>query len=273
MTMTILITGVSSGLGQAIAEAALGRGHAVVGTVRKDADREAFERLAPGGAHARAHGRILELTDTAAIAPLVQGVEAEVGPIDVLINNAGYGLLGTVEELPLDEVRRQFEVNLFSHLAVIQAVLPGMRARRAGHILNIASMGGVITFPNVGAYHGSKFAMLGFTDTLAQEVAPLGIRVTSVMPGLFDTDWGGRSLETTESRIDDYAWIAEAGAPEMTGHPAALADAVMQVIESENPPLRFLVGPVAIKSVRDRLREQLAEIDRWEELSKVDGEG
>ena len=241
----------------------------VVGTVRKEADREAFEALAPG----RAHGRILKLTDTAAIAPVMEDVAAEVGPIDVLVNNAGYGLLGTVEELSLDEMRRQLEVNLFSHLAVIQAVLPGMRARRAGRILNIASMGGVITFPNVGAYHGSKFAMLGISDTLAQEVEPVGIHVTSILPGLFNTDWGGRSLETTQSRIDDYGWIAEAEAPAMTGRPAALADAVMQVIEAEDPPLRFLVGPTAITMVRDRLREQLAEIDRWEELSKVDGEG
>lgn len=277
MTKTILITGVSSGLGQAMAEAALQRGHTVVGTVRKNEDREAFERLAPGdtpgSAPGRAHGRILELTDTAAIAPLVRSVEADVGPIDVLINNAGYGLVGTVEELPLDDVRRQFEVNLFAHLAVIQAALPGMRARRAGRIVNVASMGGVITFPGVGAYHGTKFAVLGFTDALAQEVAPLGIQVTSVLPGLFDTDWSGRSLARTESRIADYAWIGESDPPEMTGHPAALADAVMQVIEAKDPPLRFLVGPTATRMVRDTLHKQLAEIDRWEDLSRVDGEG
>ena len=269
MTKTILITGVSSGLGRAMAKAALERGHTVVGTLRQDADLKEFEGLAPG----RAHGRILELTNTAAIAPVVKSVEAEVGPIDVLINNAGFGLLGTVEELSLEQVRREFEVNVFSHLAVIQAVLPGMRARRAGHILNMASMGGVITFPNVGAYHGSKFAVLGFTDALAQEVKPVGIHVTSILPGLFDTDWAGRSLEKTESRIVDYAWIAKRGKPAMTGHPAALADAVMQVIEAKDPPLRFLVGPVALKLVRDKLREQLAEIDRWEDLSQVDGEG
>ncbi len=269
MTKTILITGVSSGLGQAMAEAALEQGHVVVGTVRKDADLKTFEALAPG----RAHGRILELTDIAAIAPLVRAVEDQVGPVDVLINNAGYGLLGTVEELSLDEVRRQFEVNLFSHLAVIQAVLPGMRARRAGRILNVASMGGVITFPNVGAYHGTKFAMLGFTDALAQEVKPLGIHVTSILPGMFATDWSGRSLATTQSRIDDYGWIAESQAPEMKGHPAALADAVMQVIDAADPPLRFLVGPIAVRLVRDTLHEQLAEIDRWEDLSRVDGEG
>lgn len=269
MTKIILITGVSSGLGRAMGEAALQRGYTVVGTVRKNEDREAFERLMPG----RAHGRILELTDTAAIAPVVQGIERDVGPIDVVINNAGYGLLGTVEELSLDAVRRQFEVNIFSHLAVIQAVLPGMRARRVGRILNIASMGGVITFPNVSAYHGTKFAALGFSDALAQEVKPLGIRVTSVMPGMFNTDWIGRSLVKTESSITDYAWINESATPEMKGCPAALGDAVMQVIEEDDPPLRFLVGPIAIQMVRDRLHEQLAEIDRWEDLSRVDGEG
>ena len=269
MTKIVLITGVSSGLGRAMAEAALARGHTVVGTVRKGADRDVFERLAPG----RALGRLLELTETAAIAPLVQSIEDQEGPIAVLINNAGYGLLGTVEELSLDEVRRQFEVNVFSQLAIMQAVLPKMRARRAGHIVNIASMGGVITFPAVGAYHGTKFALLGITDALAQEVKPLGIRVTSVLPGLFATDWSGRSLARTESRIGDYAWITGSDPPEMTGHPAALADAVLQVVDAEDPPRRFLVGLTAIQRVRDELHAQLAEIDRWEHLSKVDGKG
>lgn len=269
MTKIILITGVSSGLGKAMAGAALQRGYTVVGTVRRDADREAFEGLAPG----RAHARILELTDTASIEPVIQNLEADVGPIDVVINNAGYGLQGTVEEMSLDEIRRQFEVNVFSHLAVIQAVLPGMRARRAGHILNIASMGGVITFPALSAYHGSKFAILGFTDSLAQELEPLGIRVTSVLPGLFNTDWAGRSLATTQSAIADYAWISEGDTPQMTGRPAALADAVLQVIDADDPPLRFLVGPAAVRMVRDKLREQLAEIDRWEDVSMIDGAG
>lgn len=269
MTKTILITGVSSGLGKAMAQAALDLGHTVVGTVRRGADGDPFESLAPG----RAHARILELTDTAAIAPLVQGVEAYIGPIDAVVNNAGYGLIGTAEELSLDDVRRQFEVNVFSHLAVIQAVLPAMRARRAGRIVNIASMGGVISFPALGAYHGTKFAILGFTDALAKEVEPLGIRVTSVLPGLFDTDWSGRSLATTESQIDDYGWIAENETPKMTGRPSALADAVMQVIDADDPPLRFLVGPTAVRMVREKLQAQLAEIDRWEDLSRVDGEG
>lgn len=269
MTKIILITGVSSGLGKAMAEAALQRGHTVVGTVRRDTDRETFEALAPG----RAHARILELTDTPSIEPVIQGIETDVGPIDAVINNAGYGLQGTLEELSLDDLRRLFEVNVFSHLAVIQAVLPGMRARRAGRIVNIASMGGVITFPALSAYHGTKFAVLGFSDSLAQELEPLGIRVTSVLPGLFNTDWAGRSLATTQSDIDDYAWISEGDTPQMTGHPSALADAVLQVIEADDPPLRFLVGPSAVRMVRDKLREQLAEINRWEELSMIDGEG
>lgn len=269
MTKTILITGVSSGLGRAMAEAALQCGHVVVGTVRRGTDGEAFESLAPG----RAHARILELTDTAAIEPLIHGIESDIGAIDAVINNAGYGLVGTVEELSLDDVRRQFEVNVFSHLAVVQAALPAMRARHTGHIINIASMGGVISFPGLSAYHGTKFAILGFTDALAQELKPLGIRVTSVLPGLFDTDWPGRSLSTTEGRVADYAWIAENESPPMTGRPAALADAVMQVIEADDPPLRFLVGPTAVRLVREKLHDQLAEIDRWEDLSRVDGEG
>lgn len=269
MTKTILITGVSSGLGKAMAQAALERGHTVVGTVRREADAKAFESLAAG----RAHARILELADTAAIAPLVHRVEADIGPVDAVINNAGYGLKGTVEELSLDDVRRQFEVNVFAPLAVLQAALPAMRARRTGRIINVASMGGVISFPGLGAYHGTKFAVLGFSDALAQELAPLGIHVTSVLPGLFDTDWPGRSLSTTTSRIADYAWIAENESPTMTGRPSALADAVMELIDADDPPLRFLVGPTAVRMIREALHSQLAEIDRWEDLSKVDGQG
>lgn len=269
MPRTVLVTGVSSGLGRATGEAALARGHTVVGTVRRDDDLKAFEGLAPS----RAHGRLLELTDTPAVAPLIQSVETDLGPIDAVVNNAGYGLLGTVEELSLDAVRRQFEVNVFAHVAVIQAVLPGMRARRTGRIVNVASMGGVVTFPAVGAYHATKFAVLGLTDALAREVEPLGIRVTSVLPGLFATDWSGRSQARTESRIPDYRWIADREPPEMTGRPAALAGAVMTLLDADDPPLRLLVGPTAVKMIRDRLNEQLAEIDRWEHVSEVDGLG
>ncbi len=268
---TILITGVSSGLGRTVAEAALTRGHRVVGTLRDEAARRTFETLAPG----RAFGRLLDVTETAAITPLVAAVEAEQGPIDVLVNNAGYGHKGVLEEVALDDLRRQFEVNVFAPVALIQAVLPGMRARGRGHIVNISSMGATVTFPGLGAYHGSKFALQGLGDALAQEVTPFGIRVTSVQPGVYRSDWGGRSLSTSERRIAGYDWVFDPArtAGLVWGDPAALGRVVAEVIDADDPPLHLLVGPTALRMVRATLAAQSAEIDRWEPLSMADGEG
>ena len=268
---TILITGVSSGLGRAVAEAALARGHRVVGTLRDEAARQDFDRLAAG----RAFGRLLDVTDTAAIAPLVAASEAEHGPIDVLINNAGYGHRGVLEEVTFDDLRRQFEVNVFAPVALIQAVLPGMRARGRGHIVNMTSMGATVTFPGLGAYHGSKFALQGLGDALAEEVAPLGIRVTSVQPGVYRSDWGGRSLSTSERRIEGYGWVFDPArtAALAWGDPAALGRVVAELIDADDSPLHLLVGPTALRMVRDKLASLSAEIDRWEELSTAGGEG
>ncbi len=268
---TVLITGVSSGLGRAVADAALARGHRVVGTLRDEATRQAFEQLAPG----RAFGRLLDVTDTAAIAPLVGAVEAEHGSVDVLVNNAGYGHRGVLEEVTLADLRRQFEVNVFAPVALIQAVLPGMRARGAGHIVNMSSMGATVTFPGLGAYHGSKFALQGFSDTLAQEVLPFGIRVTSVQPGVYRSDWGGRSLATSERRIEGYDWAFDPArtAGLVWGDPAALGRVVVEAIDAKDPPLHLLVGPTAVRMVREKLFSLSAEINRWEELSMAGGEG
>ena len=268
---TILITGVSSGLGRAIAEAALARGHRVVGTLREETARQGFEQLAPG----LAVGRLLDVTNTAAIRPLVGAVETEHGPIDVLVNNAGYGHEGVLEEVGLDDLRRQFEVNVFAPVAMIQAVLPGMRARGRGHILNISSMGGTVTFPGLGAYHGSKFALQGLGDTLAQEVAPFGIRVTSVQPGLYRSDWGGRSLSRSTRVNPGYDWVFDPARRSglAWGDPAALGRVVAEAIDTEDPPLHLLVGPTALKLVRQKLSALSAEIDRWEPLSTAGGEG
>ncbi|MBE7210724.1 MAG: SDR family NAD(P)-dependent oxidoreductase [Gluconacetobacter diazotrophicus] len=266
---TIVVTGVSSGLGRAIAAEALARGHRLVGTVRREADRAAFEALAPG----RAVARILDVTDRAAIEPFVAATENESGPIDVLVNNAGYGLRGPVEELDPDALRRQFEVNVFAPVALARAVLPSMRRRGAGRIVNMVSMGGIITFPGLGAYHGSKFALLGLNDALAEEVAPLGIRVSAILPGLFRSDWNTRSLHRAERRIADYRAIPAETGDLPWGDPAALGRAVLDAIAMAEPPAHLLVGPTALRLVRDRLREWSAEIDRWETLSHADGEG
>lgn len=266
----ILITGVSSGLGRAMAREALSRGDTVIGTVRQQRDLDEFEAIAPG----RAIGRLLDMSDTAGIGRVSAFVESEVGPLDVLINNAGYGLAGAIEELSIDDLRREFEVDVFGQIAMTQAVLPGMRARRRGRIINIVSMGGVITFPTNGAYHGAKFALLGMSDSLAKEVAPLGIAVTSVLPGMYDTDWGGRSRTASQGRIDDYdQFHAAAGQVQMTGDPARLARVVIDLLDADEPPMRLLVGHTAVVMVREELARQNAEIDRWETTSDTDGYG
>jgi NAD(P)-dependent dehydrogenase (short-subunit alcohol dehydrogenase family) len=271
MPRTFLITGVSSGLGRAFATAALEAGHTVVGTVRTPDHAAAFEQLAPG----RAHARVLDVTDTDAIAPTVAAIEEEAGPIDVLVNNAGYGVEGTFEETSLDTFRQQFDVNVFGVVAVTQAVLPRMRERRAGHILFVTSMGGLRAFPGLAAYHGSKFAVEGIAATLAQEVAPLGIHVTAIEPGSFRTDWAGRSMHRVESTIADYDKIFAATRERrlaMSGHqlgdPAQAGRALLTVVEAENPPTHLILGSDALRLVADARSAFDAETAAWSELSR-----
>ena len=271
MPRTFLITGVSSGLGRAFATAALEAGHTVVGTVRKPDQIADFEQLAPG----RAHARMLDVTDTEAIAPTVAAIEDETGPIDVLVNNAGYGVEGTFEETSLDTFRRQFDVNVFGVIAVTQAVLPRMRERRAGHILFVTSMGGLRAFPGLAAYHGSKFAVEGIAATLAQEVAPLGIHVTAIEPGSFRTDWAGRSMDRVESTIADYepvfAPIRERRidmSGQQLGDPAQAGRALLAVVEAEKPPTHLILGSDALRLVADGRAAFDAETAAWSELSK-----
>ncbi|OAH10762.1 oxidoreductase [Streptomyces jeddahensis] len=271
MPRTFLITGVSSGLGRAFATAALEAGHTVVGTVRTPDHAAAFEQLAPG----RAHARVLDVTDTDAIAPTVAAIEEEVGRIDVLVNNAGYGVEGTFEETSLDTFRRQFDVNVFGVVAVTQAVLPRMRERRAGHILFVSSMGGLRAFPGLAAYHGSKFAVEGIAATLAQEVAPLGIHVTAIEPGSFRTDWAGRSMHRVESTIADYDKIFAATRERrlaMSGHqlgnPAQAGRALLALVEAETPPTHLILGSDALRLVADARSAFDAETAAWSELSE-----
>ncbi|WP_077033558.1 oxidoreductase, partial [Pelomonas sp. KK5] len=187
--LRFLITGVSSGFGRALARAALAEGHAVAGTVRSEADALAFLAL-----HGRARPVMLDVARLEEAAPAVAALESGFGPIDVLVNNAGYGHEGTLEESTLDELRRQFDVNVFGAVAMMKAVLPGMRARRRGRIISITSMAGLVGLPGVSYYAGSKFALQGISEALDQEVSGLGIRVTAVAPGSFRTDWAGRSM-------------------------------------------------------------------------------
>lgn len=202
---TILITGVSSGFGQALAREALAVGHRVVGTVRNSEALQAFGALDTQ----RAFGYLLDVTDVERIDEVVGEIESAVGPIDVLVNNAGYGHEGILEESPLAELRRQFDVNVFGAVAMIKAVLPGMRQRRRGHIINITSMGSFITLPGISYYCGSKFALEGISETLSKELVPFNIHVTAVAPGSFRTDWAGRSMVRSPRRLPDYDALFE----------------------------------------------------------------
>ncbi|MFC0402058.1 oxidoreductase [Paraburkholderia rhizosphaerae] len=267
---TLLITGVSSGFGRALAQEALAVGHKVVGTVRSEQAKREFESLS---AHA-AWGRVLDVTDFDAIDGVVADIEASVGPIDVLVNNAGYGHEGIMEESPLPEMRRQFDVNVFGAVAMVKGVLPFMRERRRGHILNITSMGGYITMPGIAYYCGSKFALEGISEALGKELKAFGIAVTAVAPGSFRTDWAGRSMTRTPRSISDYDAIfnpiraaREEKSGKQLGDPKKAARAMLAAIAADHPPTRLLLGSDALGLVRDKLSAMKAEIDAWEKVT------
>jgi NAD(P)-dependent dehydrogenase (short-subunit alcohol dehydrogenase family) len=266
-----LITGVSSGFGRAFSEAAVAAGHQVIGTVRRDEDRASFEALATG----RAHAVVLDVTDFGAIDSVVASLLARFNHIDVLVNNAGYGHEGVLEESPLEAMRHQFEVNVFGAVAMTKAVLPGMRKRRSGHIVNISSMAGHVPLPGIAYYAGSKFALEGITGVLAREVAPFGVKVTAIAPGSFRTDWAGRSMVRSQRHIADYDALFDPirqAREEKSGHqagdPARAAQALLKLIEAEQPPVHLLLGTDALGLVRRRLGELDAELTAWEPLTR-----
>ncbi|VVD66771.1 short-chain dehydrogenase/reductase [Pandoraea aquatica] len=266
----LLITGVSSGFGRALAQEALAAGHKVVGTVRSEQAKRDFESLAPSSAF----GRLLDVTDFDAIGGVVAEIEANVGPIDALINNAGYGHEGIMEESPLSEMRRQFDVNVFGAVAMMKAVLPFMRERRRGHILNITSMGGHITMPGIAYYCGSKFALEGISSSLGKEVKPFGIAVTAVAPGSFRTDWAGRSMARTPRSIPDYdasfdpvRRAREEKSGKQLGDPVKAARAMLAAIDSAHPPAHLLLGSDALKLVRENLTALEYEFSQWETVT------
>jgi len=272
--MNWLITGVSSGLGRAIAEAALARGDKVAGTVRRQTDLDAFEALKPG----LAFGYLADMLDEAAVRGAVERAEADLGGIDVLVGNAGYGLVGAVEESGLAEIRRQFEVNVFGPIAAIQAVLPYFRARRRGHVITITSVSGVATWAGTGVYCGSKHALEGVTRTLAEEVAELGIKVTNIEPGGLRTDYAGRSMVTTQARIEDYEGAARNAQRIMADHaghepgdPAKAAQAILAIAGTDDPPLQLLLGADAMLYATREVARYQAEIGRWAKLTLSTG--
>jgi NAD(P)-dependent dehydrogenase (short-subunit alcohol dehydrogenase family) len=266
-----LITGASSGFGRAFSEAAIAAGHTVVGTVRRDSDREPFEAIDPKNAHAV----VLDVTDFGSIDGVVASIVSKFGRIDVLINNAGYGHEGVLEESPLEAMRHQFEVNVFGAVAMTKAVLPGMRERRSGHIINMSSMAGYVPLPGIAYYAGSKFALEGISGVLAKEVEAFGIKVTAVAPGSFRTDWAGRSMIRSARSIADYdasfdpiRKAREEKNGKQAGDPVRAAHALLKLIDAKHPPVHLLLGNDALTLVRGQLAELETQIDSWEPLSR-----
>jgi NAD(P)-dependent dehydrogenase (short-subunit alcohol dehydrogenase family) len=268
---TFLITGVSSGLGRAFAASALEAGNRVIGTVRRAEDMEAFAALAPD----RAFPLLLDLTHFDEIAAAVAAGELQAGPVEVLVNNAGYGHEGALEESSMDDLQRQFATNVFAPVAMMKAVLPGMRKRRRGHMINVTSMGGFITMPGISYYCGSKFALEGISEALGKEVAAFGIRVTALAPGQFRTDWAGRSMDRTPRSIADYDTIMDpirmarqAKSGHQPGDPARAAQALLALVDAPVPPVRLFLGEDALGLVEQKLDSMKDEIVRWSDLSR-----
>ena len=265
-----LITGCSTGFGRELARAVLERGHRVVITARNP---DAVRDLA-AGREAQALVQALDVTDPAQVDAAVRAAEERFGRIDVLVNNAGIGYFGAIEESEDAEVRRMFEVNVFALARMTQAVLPGMRARRRGHIVNISSIGGIRAFPAVGFYNATKFAVVGLSESLSLEVAPLGIKVTIVEPSGFRTDWAGRSANEAPNEIADYAETAGANrrnirnaSGKQPGDPVRAAAAIIAAVESPEPPLHLLLGKAALKGARWKLDLLKSNFDAWEETT------
>jgi NAD(P)-dependent dehydrogenase (short-subunit alcohol dehydrogenase family) len=262
------ITGCSTGFGRELARLILQRGGRAVVTAR---DVRRVDDLAGENGLALA----LDVTDRAQVAGAVRQAEQKFGAIDVLVNNAGYGYMAAIEEGEDDEVRAMFETNVFGLIAMTQAVLPGMRARKRGHIVNISSQGGLVGFPGVGFYNATKFAVEGLSEALNGEIRPLGLGVTIVEPGPFRTDWAGRSLKAPKVAIEAYAETAGARRRQISGYsgqqpgdPARAAQAIVTAVESETPPLHLLLGSVALGIVGRKLAALQGEISAWEGVSR-----
>ena len=264
------ITGCSTGFGRELALAVLARGWRCVATARNVASLENL--AAPGSdADSRLLRISLDVTNAGEIQSAVEAAHRRFGVVDVLVNNAGYGYQSSVEEGEENEIRAQFEANVFGVFAVTRAVLPGMRARRKGHVINITSVGGLMGFAGAGYYVATKHAVEGWSDSLALETEPLGIRVTCVEPGSFRTDWAGRSLRQTQVRISDYAETAGKRlqmtvgySGQQPGDPARAALAMIRITESEEKAPRHLVlGAFGVDAVTKRLQATLADIEKW----------
>ena len=267
-TRNWLVTGCSTGLGRALAEALIAQGEQVFATARNP---ESLEGLIEG--HPNATALKLDVTNPADILAVTEALKHH-GGVDVLVNNAGYGYVAAVEEGSEQAYRDLFETNVFGLMALTRAVLPTLREKGAGHIVNIASVGGMVGNPGSGYYAATKFAVVGLSESLSKEVASLGIRVTVVEPGPFRTDWAGRSLKTAEHPIPAYAESVHkrlASLNQMSGHqpgdPARAAQAIITAVNSEQPPLHLVLGAPGLDMVRQKVAALTAELDAWEALT------
>ena len=263
------ITGCSTGFGRELAKHVLELGYRTVVTARNP--DEVNDLTAKGEALVLK----LDVTDQGQIDAAVKAAENKFGRIDVLVNNAGIGYFAAVEESEEDQVRRMFEINVFGLSRMIHAVLPGMRKRRKGFIVNFSSIGGLRSFAATGYYHATKFAVEGLSEALWQEVEPLGIKVMLVEPSGFRTDWAGRSANESKRQIDDYAATAgarrsqsRATSGKQAGDPVRAAHAIVKAIESPNPPHHLLLGNYAYDAATAKLEDLRKEFAAWEAVSR-----
>jgi len=266
-----LITGCSTGIGREVATLALDQGYRVVVTARKS--EAVADLVAPHGD--RALALALDVTDRAQIAAAVAAAEDAFGGIDVLVNNAGYGYMAALEEGEDEEVRRLFDTNYFGVVDTTKAVLPGMRSRGRGHIINMSSMTGLVANPPNVYYSSTKFALEAVTEALAQEVASFGLHVTAIEPGAFRTDWGTRSMKESAAPIEAYAEtvgarkeLIKAFADKLPGDPRRVADAVLQIARDQDPPLHLLLGQDVLGAFRKKLKTLGESIEKWAPVSK-----
>jgi len=267
---TWFVTGAGRGFGRHFTKAALERGDRVTATAR---DVAALNDLRT------THGDrllvlALDVTDADAVAAAVSAAHERFGTLDIVVNNAGYGLFGMVEELETEELRRQFDVNLFGAFHVTQAALPILRAQGQGHIVQISTVGGLVSFPGLGGYNASKWALEGLTEALAQEVGAFGVKVTLVEPGAYSTDWAGSSAAhaTPNSAYDDVRRAVDASwgsqPTEWVGNPEAVGRALLEIVDNANPPLRVFFGVAPTVVVPQAYAARLAEWSAWNDLSR-----
>ena len=264
------ITGCSTGFGRELAKLILGRGWNAVITAR-NADQ--VKDLADGYED-NALVLPLDVNNKVQVATAVAKAEETFGKIDVLVNNAGYGYFTSIEEGEDEKIRAQFETNFFGLVNMVQAVLPGMRKKRSGNIINFSSIGGLVGFTATGFYHATKFAVEGLSESLSKEVAPLGIKVLLVEPGPFRTDWAGRSTARTPVQIEDYQEqvgkrmdVSLQGSGKQAGDPARGCEAIIKAVEEGTPHLRLLLGKIAYKLANEKLEIMRNNFTAWQDLS------